>query len=151
MQPLAKMDPTKKASGWNIPWHDSPLASKWPFCTYVVQEVSQLPEMRTMWSVQGPASSLNCHSYSYLRILVNRKWISNLLYPGGRGGPSASCLNITCFSPNSSFTYSAHNIIKNYRVGTHKSKSTKLKNRWSRCCNFQVMTHKYVSWFSEKV
>ena len=31
-----------------------------PFCTYVVQEVSQLLKMRTMWSVQGPASSLNC-------------------------------------------------------------------------------------------
>ena len=41
---LAKVDPTKKASGWNVPWHNSPLVSKEPFCVCVVGKVSWLQE-----------------------------------------------------------------------------------------------------------
>ena len=61
---LAKKDSTSKAYGYNIPWHDSPLASKEPPLCMCGQGGFLTLETRNMWSVQAPASSLLFLSWS---------------------------------------------------------------------------------------
>ena len=88
---LAKLNFTEKASEQNIPWHDSPLASKEPFCTCVVGEVSWLLEQEICCLSRAQSRSLIALLFLEFQSTENE---SPVALPWR--DPSASCLRTMC-------------------------------------------------------
>ena len=84
---LAKLNFTEKASEWNIPWHDSPLASKELFCACVVGEVSWLLKQEICCLSRAQSPSLIALLFLTFQSIENE---SPIALPWGTNLPPAS-------------------------------------------------------------
>lgn len=82
----------QKGSGWNTPWHNSPLASKGPILCICAQGSLLTSRTRNIWSGQGLASSLNCPDIGLEFQSIENEFPIALPLRGMF--PSASCLNL---------------------------------------------------------